>query len=228
MKWLNGVILTSVLMVGCANPSGEVATNVDGTAETAAAGTAPPARPVRPAPPPAPTYREVTLPAGTTLRLQLQSAVASDTSEVEDTVHATLRQAVTADGGTVLPAGTELSGIVTAVERAGRVKGRARVAYRFISLRFQGERYGINTSVLAHEAEATKGEDAMKIGVGAGAGAAVGAILGGGSGAAKGAAIGGAAGTGVVLATRGKDVRLDPGADVSTRLEAPLTVRVKL
>jgi hypothetical protein len=54
----------------------------------------------------------------------------------------------------------------------------------------------------------------------------LGAVLGGGGGAAKGAAIGGAAGTGVVLATRGKEVRLGPGANVTTKLEAPLTVRV--
>ncbi|MGH9350356.1 MAG: hypothetical protein ACRD26_24160 [Vicinamibacterales bacterium] len=55
----------------------------------------------------------------------------------------------------------------------------------------------------------------------------MGAILGGGSGAAKGAAIGGAGGTGLVLATRGNEVRLGPGADVTTKLTAPLTVRVK-
>ena len=38
---------------------------------------------------------------------------------------------------------------------------------------------------------------------------------------------GGGAGTGVVLATRGDEVRRGPGADGSTRLTAPLTVRVK-
>jgi hypothetical protein len=67
-----------------------------------------------------------------------------------------------------------------------------------------------------------------KVGIGAGVGAAVGGLLGGGSGAAKGAAIGGAAGTGAVLATRGEEVRLGPGADVTTRLTEPLTVRVKI
>jgi hypothetical protein len=42
----------------------------------------------------------------------------------------------------------------------------------------------------------------------------------------KGAAIGGAGGTGVVLATRGEEVRLRPGATVTTRLTAPLNVRI--
>jgi hypothetical protein len=154
--------------------------------------------------------------------------VASDSSLVEDTVRAALRQAVTVDGQPVLPAGTELIGTVTDVQRSGRVKGVAQIAYRFDSLRYDHERYPIRTAPITHQAEATKGEDATKIAVGAGAGAAVGALLGGGSGAAKGAAIGGAGGTGVVLATRGKEVHLAPGTHVQARLTAPLTVRVKL
>jgi hypothetical protein len=102
------------------------------------------------------------------------------------------------------------------------------VAYRFDALRVNDERYDIRTAPLSHRAEATKSEDATKIAVGAGAGAVVGALLGGGDGAAKGAAIGGAGGTGVVLATRGEEVRLGPGAQVTTRLTEPLTVRVKM
>jgi hypothetical protein len=174
-----------------------------------------------------PQYREVTLPAGTTLRLELQSAVASDSSSVEDTVRAALRQPVTVDGKAILPTGTAVVGTVTEVERAGRVKGRAHVAYRFNSLNVGGEQYDISTNTLSHLAPATKGEDATKIGIGAGAGAAIGALLGGGDGAAKGAAIGGAAGTGTVLATRGQEIRLGPGADVTARLSGPVTIRVK-
>lgn len=169
----------------------------------------------------------MTLPAGTTLRLELTSAVASDTSKVEDAVRAALREAVSLDGQTVLPVGTELAGTVTDAAQSARVKGKARIAYRFDSLSLDDERYAIGTAVISHEAESTKGEDATKIGVGAGVGAAVGAVLGGGSGAAKGAAIGGAAGTGAVLATRGAEVRLGPGAEVTTRLTEPLTVRVR-
>ena len=67
-----------------------------------------------------------------------------------------------------------------------------------------------------------------KIGIGADAGAVIGGLLGGKDGAAKGAAVGGGAGTGVVLATKGQEMRLGPGADVSTKLTAPLTVRVRV
>jgi hypothetical protein len=219
MKWASVLALASIGIVGCGGEgaSDPAATEGSTTPETSA----PASKPA------APQYREITLPQGTTLPLRLRSAVASDTSRVEDSVRAELREAVVVNGATVLPAGTELAGVVTEAERSGRVKGRARVGYRFNTLTFDGERYDIATAPLAHEAEATKGEDATKIAVGAGAGAAIGAILGGGDGAAKGAAIGGAAGTGAVLATRGEEIRLGPGASVTTRLTAPLTLRVK-
>lgn len=102
------------------------------------------------------------------------------------------------------------------------------IAFRFTSLQTDGERYDVQTAALSHVAPATKGEDATKIGIGAGAGAAIGAILGGKKGAAEGAAVGGGAGTGVVLATKGREVRLASGADVTTQLTAPLRVRVRM
>lgn len=219
MKWL-GVLAIASVCGACGGSSAEDPATVD----PALTATGDPAAPA----PAAPAFREVTLPAGTALRLELRSAVASDTSSVEDAVSASLREAVVVDGREVIPAGADLAGNVTDVERAGRVKGRARVAYRFNSIEAGGERYDINTAPLVHEAEATKSEDATKIAIGAGAGAAIGAILGGGDGAAKGAAIGGGAGTGAVLATRGKEIRLGPGADVTTRLAAPLTVRIRI
>jgi hypothetical protein len=174
----------------------------------------------------APGAREVTIPAGTTLPLALTSAVASDTSGVEDAVTAELTSPIMVDDHEILPAGTRLAGVVTAVDDSDRVKGRAMIAFRFTSLRTGDARYDLEAEPLSRLAEATKGEDATTIGVGAGAGAVIGGILGGKKGAAQGAVVGGGAGTGVVLATKGREVRLGPGADVTTRLTAPLTVQV--
>lgn len=173
-----------------------------------------------------PGYREITIPVGTMLPLALTNSVASDTSAVEDAVTAELTSPITIDGRDVLPAGTRLAGVVTGIDDSNRVKGRAMIAFRFTSLRTGDARYDLEAAPLSRLAPATKGEDATKIGIGAGAGAVIGGILGGGDGAAKGAAIGGGAGTGVVLATKGREVRLGPGADVTTRLTAPLTVRI--
>jgi hypothetical protein len=223
------LVVVAVLAVSVGCGSSTVSENPETASVTRPAD--PPAAavtPSAPAAPPAPTFREMTIPAGTELALDLASAVGSDTSKVEDTVRATLRQAILVGGREVLPTGTEVVGTVTDADRSGRVKGRAHIAFRFNSLEHRGTRYDIETQPISRQAEATKGEDATKIGIGAGAGAAIGALLGGGDGAAKGAAIGGAGGTGVVLATRGKEVRLGAGANVTTTLTAPLTVRVRM
>ena len=174
--------------------------------------------------PPVRVVRELTIPAGTSLPLELMTALSSETAQVETPVQARLRRAVEVDGRTALPAGTMLAGTVTDVERAGRVQGRSRLTFRFESATVNGVRENLRTNPVTFEGEATKKEDATKIGVGAGIGAAIGAIAGGGSGAAKGAAIGGAAGTGAVLATRGREVELASGADITATTASAITV----
>jgi hypothetical protein len=119
-----------------------------------------------------------------------------------------------------------LHGNVIDVERAGRVQGRARVVMRFTEADVDGVRETMRTNPITFQGEASKGEDATKIGAGAGIGAVIGGIVGGGKGAAKGAAIGGAAGTGAVLATRGKEVELSSGTDLPATLASAATVRV--
>ncbi len=158
--------------------------------------------------------------------MSLNTAVASDTSRVEDSVTAELTHAVLIGGRTALAAGSLVSGIVSAADDSGRVTGRARVALDFTSVSTSGSRYPLSADVFSRLASATKSEDATKIGIGAGAGAVLGGLLGGKKGAAEGAAVGGGAGTGVVLATKGREVRLAAGTDVSTHLNEPLTIRV--
>jgi hypothetical protein len=179
-----------------------------------------------PATPPAPRFTEVTLAAGTALPLRLETAIGSDTSRVEDPVRAELRREIVRGDLVVLPAGTPVTGAVIDVQRAGKVKGRARLAIRFTSVTVGDERFDIRTGSIAREARSTKGKDATKVGVGAGAGALIGGILGGGKGAAIGAGVGAGAGTGVVVSTRGEEVRLAAGTPITATLAEPLTLRV--
>ncbi|MGH9257867.1 MAG: hypothetical protein ACRD3C_25185, partial [Vicinamibacterales bacterium] len=174
---------------------------------------------------PAPRFREVTVPANTALSLELLTAVSSETAQVETPVRGRLRQDVVVDGYTALPAGAVLTGNVIDVARAGRVQGRSRVVFRFTEVEVGGGREDLRTNPVTFEGEATKSEDATKIGAGAVGGAIIGGILGGGSGAAKGAAIGGAAGTGAVLATRGREVTLEAGTDIAATLATPFFVQ---
>lgn len=178
---------------------------------------------------PAAEYRDVTLPAGTVLPVNLETAVASDTSKVESPVQGRLRRAVTVDGVEVLPAGTAVSGHVTAARRPGRVKGTSYIAMRFTQLDTPGAgTTRISTAAVARQGRATKQKDAVKIVGPAAAGAVIGRIAGGKDAAAKGAVIGGGAGAGYVLATRGEEVRLAKGTDLAVKLTAPVTVRVPM
>ena len=165
------------------------------------------------------------MPAETALPLELLTAVSSETAQVETPVRARLRESVVVDGYAALPAGTVLTGHVVDVARAGRVQGRSRLALRFTEAEVNGSPEDVRTNSLTFEGEATKSEDATKVGAGAVGGAILGGILGGGSGAAKGAAIGAAAGTGVVLATRGREITLTAGTDLAATLATPYTVR---
>jgi hypothetical protein len=184
--------------------------------------------PATPPAPPKPQFREITIPSGTRLSLTLSTAVASDTSKVEDPVRARLAKPIVIDGVDALPKDVELAGSVLEAERSGRVKGLATIAFRFQRLTAWDETHDIQTARISRQAKSTKKEDATKVGIGAGAGALIGAIAGGGSGAAIGTAVGAGAGTGAVMATRGDEVRLAAGATVTTTLQEPLTVRVPI
>jgi hypothetical protein len=198
------------------------------TAAPPATATAPPPEPVTAPPPepPKPEYREYTVPEGTTLSVVLETDLASDTSKVEDAVRGRLAKSVTVNGRQVIANGARLTGSVTEVKESGKVKGLARIGFRFTTVNAADERHTIRTATVVREAKATKGDDAKKIGIGAGVGAIIGGIAGGGKGAAIGAGVGGGAGTGVVMATRGEEVRLPAGTTVSVKLTQPLTIRL--
>jgi hypothetical protein len=173
-----------------------------------------------------PNYKDVEVPSGTALNLSLLTPVSSDGSKPEDPVRARLTQSIVIDGTTVVPEGTEVAGSVIEANDSGRVKGRASLAFTFDRLMVRDETVDIRTERIAREAAATTREDAKKIGIGAAAGGVIGAIAGGKKGAAIGAAAGGGAGTGLVLATKGEEVRLGAGAAIRATLASPVTIRV--
>lgn len=183
------------------------------------------------APEPRPTTaapaRLLTVPDGTRLQVALDAALASDTSRVEEAVKATVSSPVEVDGTTVIPIGSTLFGTVTHVQESGRVKGRAELAMRFDRLKVGSVTYDISTAPLSYRAESTKKDDAIKIGIGAAAGAVIGAIAGGKKGAGIGTAVGAGGGTAVVLATDGDEIRLGAGRALKVALTEPLAIRLR-
>ena len=173
-----------------------------------------------------PEFAEVTVPAGTTLALTLDGQLASDLSRVEDAVRARVERPVTIHGVVAIPTGSMVHGTVTTAEAAGKVRGRARLAFRFDELDIDNERHAIRSDTVSYEAEGTKADDTKKVGIGAGAGALIGGLLGGKKGAGAGALIGGGAGTTMVLTTAGDEVELRSGTPVEVSLAQPLILVV--
>ncbi|HEV8347329.1 MAG TPA: hypothetical protein VGQ16_12175 [Vicinamibacterales bacterium] len=163
------------------------------------------------------------IPVGTEFDVRLQKPLSSATSQVEDRFEATtVVDLKDANGRVVVPAGSVMRGVVSAVNKAGRIerKGSLQVAFDRITVR--GRSYPIRATVTqALESEGIKGEK-EKIGIGAGAGAIIGAILGGVKGALAGVLIGAG---GTIAATEGKDVELPAGTVLRVRLDSPISLQ---
>ncbi len=180
-----------------------------------------------PEPPPIARFREVTVPAGTTLQMTLRTAIDTGTTGIGDPVEAVLAEAVMVDGFEALPAGSVVRGQVTSVTSSGKVKGRASIAIAFDRVAANDESHVIAASLEA-TAPSTKENDAKKIGLGAVGGAVLGAVIGGKKGAAIGATIGGGAGTAAALMTEGGEIRIADGAALSLELRNSVDVKVPI
>ena len=156
------------------------------------------------------------------LDVRLQGSLSSRTAQVEDRVEATTVVDLLRGDAVLIPAGSLLSGQVTAVDRATRTDRKGEMTVRFDALNSRGTTYPVRASVVqALESEGLKGE-AGRIGAGAGVGAIIGGVLGGMKGAITGILIGG---TGAVVATEGKDVELPAGTVLRLRIDSPIDVR---
>ncbi len=70
---------------------------------------------------------KLTILAGTKFKTRLETPISSKLSEPGDTVIVSLLEPLTVDPQHVLPRGTEMTGKITFVKRAGKVKGRAEI-----------------------------------------------------------------------------------------------------
>jgi hypothetical protein len=183
--------------------------------------------PVIDAPPPPPLRRSVTLPADSVVGLRLETAVSTDTAEVEDTVHARVTRDVLVGGEIVVPAGSRVTGSVTFVDQGGKVRERARLGVRFHTLVLaDGTEVRLPTETIYRDGESPAGRSAARIGGSAAAGAVLGAILGGGKGAAIGAAVGAGGGTAATMAGGRKPAVLPAGQTLTVRLSNEVDVDV--
>jgi hypothetical protein len=159
------------------------------------------------------------IPSGSEIDVRLQTALTSDTAQVEDRVEATTLIDLYHGNDLLVPAGSVLSGWVTSVDRASRTDRKGSLTVEFNRMNVRGRSYDIRGYVTqALESEGLKGE-AGRIGAGSAVGAIIGGILGGVKGAIAGILIGGG---GVIAATEGKDVHLPEGTVLRVRFDSPV------
>jgi len=174
------------------------------------------------------------LPKGTVIPIQLLTKISTKTVKEGDGVYAMTVFPITLNNEIVIPVGSWVQGKITAVQRPGRVKGKAGLALSFQTLTLaSGSKIPLYASLAGSsdaktdsegklEGESSKGQDAATIGKVA----TVPAVIGGATSGRKGAGIGGAggaaAGLAAVLLTRGKDLVLDRGTTLEIVLDRPL------
>jgi hypothetical protein len=198
--------------------------------EAPAAAPAPPPAVPPAAPPPvdprhegqhAPVFTTV-IPVGTEMDVRLQNTLSSETAQVEQRFEATTLVDLYRGSDVVIPAGSIVRGVVSSVQRAGRIERTGSLTLSFDQITVRGRAYPMRGTVTqALQGEGIKGE-AGRIGAGAGVGAVIGGILGGVRGALLGVLIGGG---GTIAATEGTDVRLPAGTVLRVRLDSPPEIK---
>jgi type IV secretory pathway VirB10-like protein len=169
---------------------------------------------------------ELVVPAESVIGLRLESALSSETAQLEDRVTAVVTRDVTVNGRTAIPAGSRVDGVVMAVERGGKFRERARLGIQFTSVRLADHTtLRIRTEPVYRDGESPSREATTKIGIGAAAGAVLGGILGGKKGAVIGGATGAGAGTAVVTAGGRHAAIFEAGSSLTARLMDEVSVR---
>lgn len=162
------------------------------------------------------------VPAGQELDVRLGTTLSSKTSKVEQRFETTTVADLMQNGNVLIPAGSTVRGVVSAVDPADRLHRAGSLTLSFDQLTVRGRSYP--TRAMATNVFESGGirEEAGTAGIGAGAGAVVGGIIGGLKGAILGAVIGAG---GAIAATEGKDIDLPAGSIIRIRLDQPVTVR---
>jgi hypothetical protein len=177
---------------------------------------------------PARSWLEVGVLAESVIGLQLESTISTESARVEDPVGARVTRDVRVGGRVVIPAGTEAIGLVTFVERGGRMKERARLGFRFNTLVFPDQsRVSISTDTIYRVSESPAQKSSAKIGGAAIGGAIIGAILGGGRGAAIGGGLGAASGAAAAMSSDRIAAVVPAGTTISVRTQETFFVTIE-
>lgn len=178
----------------------------------------------------------MSLPAGTALKVKLETQLSTFGSKQGDPFSGRVTQPVTLDGKTLIPIGTTVQGRVTKADEPRRIAGKPTIGiFPETVVLPNGERYMLNAALVdtslrngtdvntegQFKGAGHDGKDLTEIGFGTGGGMLIGGLAGGG----KGLLIGGAVGATVTVAHwlgKRKSAFLPAGTELVMELSRPL------
>lgn len=198
--------------------------------ETPEPASTPPPRPAskpapKPAPTPAPSNPGVTLPSGTAINLSVSSEISSENVQPGDAWTGVTTAPVVIGNASPIPAGATVHGVVAGAK--GAEKGDRAFLYLTVSsIEIDGRSVAIAASTDSIIAGSTRARNLGAIAGGAAAGALIGKAVGGsGKGALIGGLIGGAAATAGVAASKGYQVVLKEGTELTFHTTREVTIK---
>lgn len=180
----------------------------------------------------------LSLPAGTGMRMKLETPISTERSKVGDVFTARVTEPVTVDGKTMVPVGASVSGRLTKLTQPRRIAGTPAISLMPDRITMpDGHQYLIAATVVdtARSSHTTvddegkihgrgrTGRDNAEMVAGAGTGAVIGTIAGG----AKGLFIGGALGFGATAVhwlTKRHSAELPAGTEIVMEIDRPMTM----
>lgn len=195
----------------------------------------PPAPAPRPrAPRPAPKQAEaprpveapsITMAMGTPLKIEITAAITSETAQPGDAWSGTVKENVIVGDRVLIPAGSTVNGVVNGATPA-RKGDRAMLLLGVSSVSVNGKDISVRGSTDSIIAGSTRARNMGAVGAGAAAGAVIGHAVGGsGKGSLIGGLIGAAATSAVVSGTKGYQVTIKPGTEITFTTDDPVKFR---
>jgi hypothetical protein len=147
----------------------------------------------------------ISLPAGTSVKVKLENALTTFSSKSGDPFSARVTEAVMLDGKPVIPIGATVLGRVTKASEPRRIAGKPTLAiFPETVVLPNGEHYMLNATLVdtsvrngtdvndegQFKGKGYDGKDMTEIGMGTGGGMLVGGLIGGGKGVLIGGAVG--------------------------------------
>ena len=181
----------------------------------------------------------ISLPAGTSMKVKLETTLATSSSKTGDPFTGRVTEAVLLDGKTVIPVGATVEGRVAQISQPRRIAGRPTIGIFPETLVMpNGDRFMLNAMLVdtdvrhgtdvndegQFKGKGHDGEDLTQIGMGTGGGMLAGGLIAGAKGMLIGGAIGATATVTHWLAKR-HSTQLPAGTELVMELSRPLEMK---